>query len=170
MGTASLPGPNIKDFSHLDANNKLPSSGYNRRLTWSKPEKSSEDHSVGIPSWRYASAQSGAAEQIVAGNAGHFRGHDASRACAAALIAETSAIALESAIGKELLQHRQPVVAPHSGEIAQVRGHAPAIYEEREVSGKKIFPDRPVFKARVFNYRVSKMMSHRVEQKIDVIG
>src|SRR5271166_4662222 len=97
----------------------------------SKPEKPGECRSIGIPSWRYTAAQSCAAEEIVACNAGDFGSHNASRACAAALITETSAIALESAIGEELLQHRQPVVAPHGGEIAQVRGHAPAIYEER---------------------------------------
>ena len=86
------------------------------------------------------------------------------------MIAETAAIAFESTIREELLQHREPVVAPHGRKIAQVRGHASAIYEEREVGGEKIFPDRSVLKAGVFNDRMSKMMRHRVEQEIDVVG
>ena len=81
----------------------------------SKPEKPGESRSVGIPSWRYAAAQSDAAEQIVAGDAGHFGSHNAGRACAAALIAETSSVALESAIREELLQDRQAMVTPHGG-------------------------------------------------------
>jgi hypothetical protein len=89
----------------------------------SAPEVTDKFVSAEIPPRCGTSVQHGSAEKVVAGDAGDLGSHDARWTGSAALIAQTSCIASKASVRKKIFENRDPVIAPHGREVAEIGSH-----------------------------------------------